>query len=359
MRVGIITFQHANNYGAILQAYALQTAVKKYGHECDVIAYKSEYIEKPYSFSQLKRKGLVQYVIGTLGYVCYLPRRKACNRFRSLISYSRKVDKDSIASMNDEYDLFLAGSDQVWNYKLTGGDMNFLLKFVADSHKKNSYAASIGIHDIEDFMKEEYKENLKSFSHISVREKRAKEILQELGDIDSTVVVDPTLLLAAKEWEALIEEDGDKEEYILVYQLGISKRLVSYVKKLSKEKKLKVRYIPFPLGGYVRSRCMLKAGPYEWLRLFKNAKYVVTDSFHGVVFSILFHKQFVVEVNERNKNVGGRIYELLDRVNLNNRIINKNAGIDIADEINFDTADRVLSEQRQCSCKYLGNILGI
>ena len=91
--------------------------------------------------------------------------------------------------------------------------MNFLLKFVEDDRKKNSYAASIGINDIEPFMREAYKDNLQSFSCISVREKRAKEILEELGNIESTVVVDPTLLLEAKEWETMIEEADSKEEY--------------------------------------------------------------------------------------------------------------------------------------------------
>ncbi len=357
MKVGIVTFQHANNYGALLQSYALQKAVKKYGNECDVIAYASEYIEKPYHLLQLKRKGIVAYIIGTLGYLCYLPRKKACSRFRKLIDYSERVDENSVKNIENNYDIFICGSDQVWNYKLTGGDMNFMLNFVSDAKKKNSYAASIGISEIEPFMQEAYKENLKSFHHISVREKRAQEILQELGDIESTVVVDPTLLLNAKEWESLIEKGDTKEEYIVVYQLGISKRLTSYVQALSKEKKVKVKYIPFPLGGYVKSKAMLKAGPYEWLKLFKEAKYVVTDSFHGVVFSLIFHKQFVVEVNERNKNVGGRIYELLSKVGLGHRIINVNADVDIDEKMDFETADSVIEEQRKLSYLFLEKIL--
>ncbi len=355
-KVGIITFQHANNYGALLQSYALQASVKKLGFDCDVIAYQSEYIEKPYSLIQLKRKGIVKYIIGTLGYICYLPRKKACGEFRKLISYSSKVNKDTISAVNSAYDLFIAGSDQVWNYKLTGGDKNFLLDFVTDGRKKNSYAASIGIHDIEDNYREAYKAALKTFRNISVREKRAQEILWEIGEIESCVVTDPTLLLTKKEWESLITEEK-LDGCIAVYQLGISKRFTSYVQELARKTGEQVKYIPFPLGGNVRCRRMLKAGPFEWLSIFHSADYVVTDSFHGVVFSLLFHKQFVVEVNERNKDVGGRIYELLAKVGLENRIMNQPNCTAIDTPIDFAKVKAVLETERKTSIEYLRFLL--
>lgn len=353
MRVGIVTFQHANNYGALLQAYALQRSVKQLNQQCDIITYESGYIEAPYSFSQLKRKGFKAWVVGIIGYVCYLPRKKKCNAFRKNMTYSRKVNRKDVSDLNDEYDIFIAGSDQVWNYKLTGGDMNFLLGFVRDNKKKNSYAASIGLNEIEPYMHDVYIKNLMQFKNISVRERRAKEIISELAGIDCKVVVDPTLLLKAQEWEDVIADTVEKGNYIVVYQLGISKRFTDYVKDLAATKGLKVKYIPFPLGGHVKSQSMLTIGPSEWLGLFKQAQYVVTDSFHGIVFSLVFHKQFMVEVNETNKNVGGRIYDLLQMVNLEKRMLNAKEPDNIDFKIDFEKVDVVLSSQREQSKNYL------
>lgn len=357
MKVGIVTFQHANNYGALLQSYALQRSVKKLGCECEIIAYSSSYIEKPYRLSHLKNKGIMNYMIGVIGHICYLPRKRLCNKFRRYMSYSERVDEHNVGKLNEQYDLFIAGSDQVWNYKLAGGDMNFFLAFVSDDRKKNSYAASIGLDDIEPSMREVYRQNLATFAHISVREIRAQEILKQLGDIESQVVLDPTLLLDEEEWEAIAREPMKKEEYILAYQLGVSGRFTKYVRTLAKEKRMKVKYIPFPLGGVCASRWMLTIGPAEWVGLFKNASYVVTDSFHGAVFSALFQRQFVIEVNEKNKAVGGRLYEFMRRFGLEDRMLNRRRNILIDEKIDYSKVKLLVKKARKESLDYLRKMI--
>lgn len=357
MKAGVITFQNANNYGALLQAYALQTAIKKSGCKAEIIDYMSGYIEKPYSIRHLKIKGVKTYIIGLIGYICYLPRRKKCNNFRKYLSYSRKVDADSIEQMNSEYDIFITGSDQVWNYKLTGKDMNFLLKFVHENEKKFSYAASIGLDEIEQCVRNEYKELLAGFQEISLRERRAKEIVYELCGKTGQVVVDPTLLLTRQDWERVIVSPQRKKGYIAVYQLGISKRFTEFVRKTARDKHLKVWYIPFPLGGFVKGKWDITVGPSEWLGIVKNADYVVTDSYHGVIFSLLFHRKFIVEVNERNKNVGSRIYDLLEKVDLNSRLLNNTDVQDIGADICFAKVDEVLERERKLSREYLNKII--
>lgn len=357
MKAGILTFQKANNYGAILQTFALQKALEKAGCDSDVIDYESGYIEKPYRLKHLINKGLKVYLVGVIGYICYMPRKRKCNCFKKNIKYSKSVDRNSIKKIESQYDLFITGSDQVWNYNLTGGDMNFLLGFVDESWKKYSYAASIGLNCLEENRKRQYKKLLSDFAMISLREQRAKEIVDEICKKNTEVVVDPTLLLTKQEWESVVDKKKRKSDYIAVYQLGISSRFVRYVNAVAKEKRLKVHYIPFPLGGFVRGEWEIAVGPAEWLNIIRNAKYVITDSYHGVIFSLIFHKKFVVEVNERNKNVGSRIYDLIKRVGLEERLLDAQGKTDVEAPVDFDRVDEILQCERKNSEKYLAKML--
>ena len=237
MKIGILTFQTTNNFGAILQSYALQQVLKNYGHEPEVINYQCEYISKPYRLLNLKKKGVAGYLFGLIGYICYLPRTKCCNNFRKIIKYTSPLDSQSINAIEDSYDMYIAGSDQIWNYKLTNGDFTYLLDFVKKDSKKFSYAASIGVNDIEPIYQESYKMLLEKFSRISVREKQGAELIEHLAHLDAHIVLDPTLLLAPSDWLKVAKKPKINENYILVYQLGISQKLVRFVKMLSDKKR--------------------------------------------------------------------------------------------------------------------------
>lgn len=356
MKAGIITFQETNNYGAILQSYALQKSIKKLGHEVEVIDYKCNYIRKPYHISNLKKKGITSYLFGVIGYICYMPRTKNAKIFRKYMKYSKPYVLDNIKEANKEYDTFITGSDQVWNYKLTNSDNTYLLDFVQDSKKKNSYAASIGLNELSPIEQKRYGESLRDFNKILVREAKAKEIIEGVCNNEVATVLDPTFLLSKEEWNDVAIPPTREDKYILVYQLGISKRMINFVKALSKTTGYKVKYIPFPIIGTVKCSLTITAGPAEWLGLFQKAEYIITDSFHGTVFSILFNKKFFSEICDQNSGVGSRIDNLLKLFELENRLISENSLSMYEKEINYEIVNQILEKERNNSYAYLEKI---
>lgn len=357
MKVGVVTFQQSNNYGAILQSYALQKTINKLGCEGELIDYRCDYIGKPYKLINLKKKGFFSYIFGVIGFICYLPRKKNCNLFRKNMRFSKRVYKDTVGELNNVYDIFITGSDQVWNYKLTNSDSTYLLDFVKDYNKKFSYAASFGLNSIEDEQKENYSKLLKNFNQIYLREEKGINIVKKLCDKESNVVLDPTLLLTKDEWLCVTKEYKTSKDYILVYQLGISSKLIDFISNLARKKNCKVIYIPFPLGKFIKCKCSLFTGPSEWLGLFKNAKYVVTDSFHGTVFSILFNKNFFTEICGQNKGVGSRIENFIEKFGLQERLVIDGINNSIDNEIDYIRVNKILEDEREKSLACLRNIL--
>ena len=205
MKIGIITFHRAVNYGAVLQAYALQHALEGLGAQAEILDYRNRYIEScydPYSLKGNKLKALAK--IALLGGV----RRKKNEAFRSFnkkyLRLSEAVYKDSeqLAGAEKFYDAFITGSDQVWNTSCADFDPAYFLTFVKDKKKKNSYAASFGLSEIPKEYEAEYKKRLAGYRQISVREAQGRALVKELTGRDVPVVLDPTLLLTEKDWAA-------------------------------------------------------------------------------------------------------------------------------------------------------------
>jgi hypothetical protein len=352
--VAILTFQEANNYGAMLQCYALQKKINLLGAQCEVINYKCDYLSKPYGIRALKRKGIVRYILGNINACLRWPRRKKFENFRQEIPMSEKVLKNSIHLLNDRYDLFVTGSDQVWNYDLTDFDQTYFLDFVKDHEKKGSYAASIGFDKMENQdIRMEYKRLLADFSFISVREQSAKSMISDLCKKNVEVVLDPTLLIDAEEWEKIAVEPQIKYKYIFVYQLVPSGYLCQILKKLKKETGLKVVFAPFSLGNNCKGRWEFAAGPKEWIGLIKNAEYVVTDSFHGTVFSVLFKKKVYSCVNE----LGTRITSLLDALQLNELLFDKQREFVLLAHIDYSEMENNLIQLRTDSEQFLKQMI--
>jgi len=355
MKVGIVTFQETNNYGAVLQNYALQQAIIKKGHQVETIDYKSEYIGKPYRFSHLKRKGLFNYLFGVMGYMIYMPRTKRCKEFKKWVFYSRAVKKMELASLVDDYDCFITGSDQVWNHKLTGMDGTYMLDFVPDKSKCNSFAASIGLKELEPEMQKEYKALLKDYANITVREKSAKSLLEPIVGRPVEAVSDPCVLLSREEWSSVAKTMRPKESYVAVYQLGVSADVVNLAKKIAKENNLKVVYIPFPVGSLGKGKWDVSAGNAEVLGYIRDAAYVVTDSFHGTLLSIIFNKQFFTKCGGTHSGVGSRIIDLLDDLGLNSRLINEN--LNYKERIDYTNVNVVIKQKKSQAESILEKIL--
>lgn len=355
MKVGIMTFQETNNYGAILQNYALQKALQKLGAEAETIDYKSEYIAKPYRLSHLKRKGLFGYGFGLVGYICYAFRGKNNKKFRKNISYSKPVCYEELKSLNGTYDKFIAGSDQVWNYNLTGHDDAYCLNFVDDCSKKCSYAASLGVKEVSEEDGRWFVEKLADYNHLLVRERSAAALLTSLLKRDVTTVLDPVFLLKKEEWNEVIPERLVKEKYIAVYQLGISKEMVQYAKETAKKYGCKLIFLPFPMIGLAKGKYHISAGAAEVLNYLYYADYVITDSFHGTALSIIFQKKFTTHIGGTHGKVNSRISDMLEMFGLSGRAWSSSLEID--SEIVYEKVAEIMDAEREKSYGHLKCLL--
>ena len=200
MKVATLTFHNTTNYGASLQCYALYRTLQLLGVDAAVIDYNSPYLNKPYKLAALKEKGLIRYILGNIWTLMRCPRIKRFNEFNRNIKFTRRVDEHSIKSLELEYDLFITGSDQVWNGSLSAYDTNYFLSFVKDEKKKASYAASFGFLKVPEGKEEWYKEQLSGYHYYNVRETSGQKIVKEMTGEDAKLTIDPTLLLQRDEF---------------------------------------------------------------------------------------------------------------------------------------------------------------
>lgn len=346
-KVGIITFQDADNYGAMLQCYALQHYLKSMGYDAKTINYKCEYFAHPYGIAALRRKGIIRYVLGNINALVRKFRKKRFSDFRNIIDMTRPVSKENICTLNNEFDLFISGSDCVWSYDLTNFDTTYFLDFVDKKEKKGSYAASFGTADIPEEYKEKYSKLLSDYKYFNVREQSGANLVCSFTQKNANVVLDPTLLLSMEQWNEVCSDRLIKEKYIFVYQLALSKGMINVINKIAKETNYKVVFIPFPLGGLIKAKSCLSYGPKEWVTLIRDAEYVITDSFHGTAFSIIFKKQFFSYLNEGRT----RIENLLSKTGLERRLIDDTTNISeiLSDTIDYQDVEKRLEQERNYS----------
>lgn len=353
-KTATLTFQNAENYGAILQAYALQKVIISFDLNNEILNYSSEYMGKPYGLSALKRKGLIRYFLGIGYYILRLARKPKFDRFRiEEMNFSKPLNKNDLKNIENKYDAFIVGSDQVWNDSITNLDSAFFLNFVNSPDKKFSYAASFGFEKIEINVKKQYKYLLKDFSAFNMREESGVKIIKSLLNKYANLVLDPTLLLTNKQWKSISIPPKKNNKYILVYQLTFSSLLVKTVKKISNKTGYDIISIPFPMGGFFNSDINIFSGPKEWIGLFSNAEIIVTDSFHGCCFSILFNKKFKVCLTDGVT----RIYNLLNMFELESCLIKKDTNFKIQDNINWNKVNNLLEFQRNKSINILKRML--
>ena len=271
----------------------------------------------------------------------------------------------SVKSLNDasfDYDVICIGSDQVWNYEKGYSLEPFFASFDKKGTKKISYGSSIGLSTISEEAKEVFKRNLSSFSHISVREQQASELLQNLLQRDVDVVLDPTLILNNKEWLEVANFDMcPKEKYILVYIVTIKpcNYVLKVARHIAKQRNLKIVRIcrdayPEHSGNDVQE--ILTAGPSDFIGLFANAEFVVTNSFHGTVFSINFSKSFYSVIKGQH-STNSRLTSILKKLNLENRILTVGAPLPDVSDIDYTIPSERLEIERLHSIGYLQKAL--
>lgn len=359
MKVGILTFHRTTNYGAVLQAYALQKTISSLGYDVEIIDYNNIDI---YSYSDYRIfYGKLPFKT-RIGKVIRYPQNKRIAKkfelFRNKwMNLSDECNShEQLQTIEDKYDMVVCGSDQVWNPFAIHSDFNaFLLSNVKG--KRISYAASAGNVSLWTKFLKVYWTYLHQFDSISVRESEMLQPTENLSQKKVTLVLDPTLLLNEKIWENLeepLENNIQEKKYILVYYLGKNKAMTCAIKTLQKQTGLPVVLLGRKIEG-VQSIC-IPAGPGQFLTLFHNAKYVLTSSFHGTVFSILYRKPFLVF---GNGSYNSRMDTLLSALKLENRmIINENINLAKIDEtIDWEQVDVLHKHWKEKSISFLMDAL--
>lgn len=290
LKIATLTFHTAINYGAVLQAYALQNAIVKLGYDSEVIDYTCDAIARNYSQSKSNAKDIVKGIINKRVLETRLARFEEFINNR--IKTSGPVSSDGLCRLSRRYDGVIVGSDQVWNTKLTGCDGAYLLDFV-EPEKRMAYAASMGISRWELKEEEEIAGHLAQFSQITVRETTSADYIETLIGKRPKVVCDPVFLLTESEWSGIAGERLIEEGYALLFCLGsLPAECVRWARREARKNKIQLALVylgNIPVFGMEDYR---DAGPIEFLNLVKHAEFVVTPSFHGCCFSILFNKSF-------------------------------------------------------------------
>lgn len=326
--IGIITFHRAINYGAVLQTYALQTAVQALGESCEVINYVGDKMFKESKFTFIPRDASM------LTKMLYVYRLKMnlktaskfdCfrNEYLNLSGKLIKNDKELI-ELGYRYERIITGSDQVFNYIGTDEDFNYYLEFVKENHKKIAYAPSFGLKKIDLEHTNRVQRDLGSFSKLSAREEQGAKIIEGLLEKKVPKVCDPTFLLSKEQWEKISIDPKYKKPYVLVYAFG-SRHLDNIAKELAKDINGCVisinRWLPI-LADFRDIKNAKSPSPTEFLGLIKNAEVVVTNSFHGAALSILLEKEVYIFKNSysNSENTNIRFLTLCNDFDIQDRL---------------------------------------
>ncbi|MHB8126270.1 MAG: polysaccharide pyruvyl transferase family protein [Desulfitobacteriaceae bacterium] len=349
MKIGTITFHWATNYGAVLQAYALQQYLKQNQYETEIIDYIPFRVKIIQTIMHIKNLKISEFI-----------KEYKINKFRErFLNLSEKKFYTNSNLIKDchSYDCYICGSDQVWNEyftlfaegKLT---LSYYLNFVKKGKTRISYATSFGTDKLSQKVIDLVKPELEKFKSISVREITGKAIIENIG-LQAILVVDPTLLIDKETYEKLFEDRKINDAYqlfayILHQNQTTAHAITDYIYDKYFDAEKDKRYGQDPIGII------------EWLYGIKNAKFVVTNSFHGAIFSIIFHTPFIVVAVE-GSGMNNRITTLLDTVGLNERIIGTldNTIIDslITESIDWNQVDERVRSSRKVSSDFLRRAL--
>ena len=364
MKIKTITCHDVYNYGASLQAYALQQYLISKGHSVEIIDYKPDYICRKYNFwhvygnNKLARICISNFILRFIYCLIYAPvRYRTWQRIFAFNSFTKKhlrltrryKNLEELKIFPPEADCYIAGSDQIWNTNLPNGrDNAFFLDFGSENTKRISYAASFGVREIEDVERISFL--LKNFDAVSVRELSGLDILSRLN-VHGCQVLDPVYLLDKSQWITLMDASkvAEKESYALVYDIFRNDpRMKEFSIECSKKRNLKLvavndsKILPY-------AKNIKNAGPVEFISLIRSAKYLISNSFHATSFALIFHVPFIVLFKGSNS---ARMEDLLKSVGLSKCF---NPSKTCVDEIEYDwdSVDDKLKKLRLLSFEFL------
>lgn len=315
--VYILTFAGSVNYGAALQGYALYKTVSDMGYSCKVIDYNRTIHHKNYilpSFRQSSLKGKLLKLL-TSG-----DRRELSRKFDSFVENNETLTRafNGCGSLHRVYwdpnDIYLLGSDQVFNLGVTGGDFHYYLDFV-ESPNKIAYAPSFGTNNFPEQYGPRVEELLGKFRYITVREESGARLIEEVAGMRPQTVLDPTFLLSAEEWDCIAKKPKE-QDYVLSFPFRKDSSCIEAAKSYAENTVSTLVNITYMVNRVEGAVNVKNLSPEEWLGYIAHAGKVFTDSFHGMVFSLIFQKDFVISLDKENQKQSrnSRVIDLLSRI---------------------------------------------
>lgn len=378
--VGIITTFRHSNFGSVLQAYALQRIIDRLGYSSQVIDYKypNEYhyergcrIKRTKQTRGKKIKNFVKSILEMFG-MRTVPKMKLLNRFISeeMNCTRRIVNYNDLHHHSPQFDIYISGSDQIWNPNTMFGDMSYFFDFAPKGSKIISYSSSFSCDSIPEKYQDQYKKYLARYSAISVRENNGCKLVKELtGRDDAQLVLDPTLLLDKEEWMQLAKKSRKvktPKKYILCYMLAYTynpeEKMVELLNFVQEKYDLPIVSLS-PIkswdgGEFIRIEDHQSIGNYEFLRLFADAEMVVTSSFHGTAFSLNFGKPFLALQNGQSGS-DDRISSLLQMTGMQSQLVTTSTFLvdEISPYYDVNRESSFLQKQRELSISFLESSL--
>ena len=355
MKVGILTYHRSHNYGALLQAIALRTVLTSLGHQVFYIDYWPAYhrhmyalFSFPWMMSRKGFKGKWRYLTSCIKNYVYRKERK-----ENFDQFIEEYIVPYLSSLGDTYDVIVHGSDQIWRKQPEIGTYNpvYWGKSHINAPKKISYAASMGILPERESDKLKLKYLLSNLNGISVRERDLLDLVHSLGYNEARQDIDPTLLLKSEDWVKMfnLQKVESIGKYALYYKIKDSFD-VSCLEQFAKSRGLMLKIIHSKAIGQNTDSQITTAGPRQFLELIYNAEFIFTSSFHGLAFSLLFHKQFLASFT----NNAGRAASLLEALGLSDRMVVPHAPI-LNEQciIDYEKVDRYFQEIQNKSLLFL------
>lgn len=360
MKIFTLTCHAVQNHGACLQAYALMHYLQSLGHDVEIIDYRPKGLYAGYSLwacpNRYKNRTFLRllYVMAKLPFrLISLPRRMIFNKFvRDYLNVTliRYKSFEQLRSNPPKGDLFICGSDQIWNtFYYCGTDRGFYLDFPTNGKRKISYAASFGFSKVKNGFENFVRHQLSALDAVSVREESGGKIVSSLG-LDSTMVVDSVLLLPHSHWKSLVQ-DRSRKKFVLVYDFENNELIKSIAQRLATLKGLKIYSIGASRLSYAHKNFQ-NSGPLDFLQLAYDADYIVGNSFHAVLFSIIFKKDFFFV--RREDGLNSRMEDIMQRYKLGNRIIVSQIDDNmLLDSIDYDSMSELLNKNIENSKAFI------
>ncbi|EOS71953.1 hypothetical protein C818_00100 [Lachnospiraceae bacterium MD308] len=370
--IGILTFHWADDYGAMLQAYALKSCLEELGREeVEVIPYAPVRLEGRYWLFPVvgvETGGKVRYNLQIWGiarnvlcFFSFLRRRKNMRNFRHRYLTAKPAVRKAENLSLEKYTRVFVGSDQVWNPEITVGLDHAYIGNVKEKGncKLIAYGASFGKASLPDRYRTVFEKAVnRNFYCISLREKSAVPYVKSFFHGNVTDVLDPTLLLRSKEWKK-IGRTPEQKHYILFIYTEYNAQMMEYLRDLSVKLKKKVIQVSMPWPGQRKDwlDVEIKGGPSEFVGFFQHADCVVTNSFHGMVFSVLMEKNFLVFGHSKRN---ARMENFLEKIELKSRLIEQGrmpAKEEMMQEIDWERVGEFIEKERRHSLDYIKSML--